>query len=218
MVFAARRDSRSIALLGIFSAMVIALEVFPIQGITDLPFYPGGVPFTIDWTGIPIVIVFLALGTVFSLVATAVMGVAIGYRNPIGATFKFTAEVCTIFGLVLAWLLARKFNLSDKKRIILYVLLGTTSRAVGMFIANLFLLPIFYPIYYPTFEAVMAISLLLVPWNAAQAIINILGGCVLYSMIPTTLKMQAGLEEYHHIESSQGLESDDTEQESTGTH
>ncbi|MFX1417004.1 MAG: hypothetical protein ACFFC0_09335, partial [Promethearchaeota archaeon] len=56
-----RKDSKSIALLAVFVAMVVALEVYPILGVTDI-----GIPgdFTIDWTGIPIVIVFLGLGIV----------------------------------------------------------------------------------------------------------------------------------------------------------
>jgi hypothetical protein len=73
-----RLDSKTVALIGVFSSIVVALEVFPINGITDFKFVPGGTPFTIDWTGIPIMIVFLGLGIISSLVTVGIMFVAIG--------------------------------------------------------------------------------------------------------------------------------------------
>ncbi|MFW9844832.1 MAG: hypothetical protein ACFFEV_09670, partial [Candidatus Thorarchaeota archaeon] len=78
-----RTDSKSIALLAIFTSLVIALEIFPVVGITDIPI--PGLSFTVDWTGIPIMIVFLGLGVVFSYFPIVVMGVFIADRNFQGA-------------------------------------------------------------------------------------------------------------------------------------
>jgi hypothetical protein len=165
-----RLDSRSIALLAIFSAMVAMLEIFPIVGITDLKFFPGGTPFTLDWTGIPI---------------------AIGYRNFPGAVFKGAAEMLTILGLLAARLIIGKKALSKKASISLYLVFGAAVRAVGMFIVNIPLLPIFYPVFYTTETAIIA-STVLVPWNVLQAAVNIIGGMVLYYLIPDNLRIQAG--------------------------
>jgi riboflavin transporter FmnP len=186
-------DSKSIALLAIFSAMVAMLEVFPIVGITDLKFFPGGTPFTLDWTGIPIVIVFVGLGMISSVISIAVMFVAIGYRNFPGAVFKGAAEMFTILGLLVARVIIGKKPLSKRMSITLYLVLGATIRAIGMFIVNIPLLPIFYPLFYTTESAIIA-STVLVPWNVLQAAVNIIGGFVLYYLIPENLRIQAGFE------------------------
>ena len=143
-----RTDSKSIALLAIFSSIVVALEVFPIIGITDLKFFPGGTPFTVDWTGIPIVIVFVGLGTISSLISIGIMFVAIGYRNPAGAIFKGSAELFTIIGLLAARLIANRKSLDGKASVALYLVFGISTRAIGMFFLNIPLLTIFYPLSY----------------------------------------------------------------------
>jgi len=151
-----------------------------------------GTPFTLDWTGIPIVIVFVGLGMISSVVSIAVMFVAIGYRNFPGAVFKGAAEMFTILGLLAARLLIGKKSLSRRASVSLFLVLGATFRAIGMFIVNIPLLPIFYPVYY-TIETAVIASSLLVPWNVLQAAVNIIGGMVLYYLIPENLRIQAGL-------------------------
>jgi riboflavin transporter FmnP len=188
-----RTDSKSIALLAIFSAMVAMLEIFPIVGITDLKFFPGGTPFTIDWTGIPIVIVFVGLGMISSVVSILVMFVAIGYRNFPGAVFKGAAELLTIIGLLAARLIIGNRALSKKTSILLYLVFGAMFRAIGMYVVNIQLLPIFYPAFY-TSEAAVVASTILIPWNILQAAINIVGGLLLYFIIPEELRIQAGFE------------------------
>ena len=182
-----RTDSKSIALLAIFTAMVVSLEVFPIVGVTDIGL-PGN--FTIDWTGIPIVIVFLGLGFVYSLVAIAAMWMAIAYRNFNGAAFKGFAELHTILGLLIAWILNRRYKIDRRIRILLYLIFGMLFRVVGMFFTNIYLLQLFYGL---TPEAAVIGSAAYVLPNVLQATINILGGVVLYHLIPENLALQAGL-------------------------
>jgi len=186
-----RFDSKSIALLAIFSAMVAALEIFPIIGITDLKFFPGGTPFTLDWTGIPIVIVFVGLGMISSVISIVVMFVAIGYRNLPGAIFKGAAETFTVLGLLIARVIVSKKPLSKRTSLVLYLVLGAAVRAVGMYFVNIPLLPIFYPLFYTTEQAIEA-SAILIPWNVLQAGINIVAGMFLYYLIPENLRIQAG--------------------------
>ncbi|MFX0053437.1 MAG: hypothetical protein ACFFAX_00960 [Promethearchaeota archaeon] len=182
-----RTDSKSIALLAIFTSMVVALEVFPIVGVTDLGL-PGG--FTIDWTGIPIVIVFLGLGFVYSLVAIAAMWMAIAYRNFNGAAFKGFAELHTIMGLLIAKILMMRFQFDKRIRILVYLIFGTVFRVIGMFFTNIYLLQFFYG--FTPEAAILGAAGYSLP-NVLQAIINILGGVVLYHLIPESLALQAGL-------------------------
>jgi hypothetical protein len=184
-----RTDSKSIALLAIFAAMVIAIEAFPIPGITDIPLDPSG-RFTIDPTGIPIVIVFEGLGFLFSLITIAAMWIAIGYRNPIGATFKGFAETYTILGMIVARILVRRWNYDRRLRIILYLIFGCVFRAVGMFLTNIPLLQVLYGL---PLDAAVVGSAAYVVLNIIQASINIVGGLALYYLIPENLALQAGL-------------------------
>lgn len=188
-----RTDSKSISLLAVFSAMVAMLEIFPIVGITDLKFFPGGTPFTLDWTGIPIVIVFVGLGMISSVVSIFVMFIAIGYRNFPGAVFKGAAELLTIIGLLVASILLRKRSFGRKSQVLLYLIFGAIFRAIGMYVVNIQLLPVFYPLFYTPDAAVVA-SAALVPWNILQAAINVIGGMFLYYVIPEDLRIQAGFE------------------------
>jgi riboflavin transporter FmnP len=190
-----RTDSKSISVLAIFSSIVIALEVFPINGITDLKFFPGGTPFTLDWTGIPIIVVFLALGMISSVITIGIMCIAIGYRNPIGSIFKGAAELFTIIGILAAKFIADRKSLNEKQNVLLYLVFGVLARSIGMFFVNIPLLPIFYPLFYTTESAIIA-STILVPWNAVQAVINIVGGLFLYQLIPESIRIQAGLGEH----------------------
>ncbi|MFW9944905.1 MAG: hypothetical protein ACFFB7_07900 [Candidatus Sifarchaeia archaeon] len=182
-----RKDSKSIALLAVFVAMVVALEVYPILGVTDI-----GIPgdFTIDWTGIPIVIVFLGLGIVYSMVAVAAMWMAIAYRNFVGAAFKGFAEFYTIVGLLAAKSLMKRYDISRTARLTLYLLSGVVFRVIGMFFTNIYLIQNFFGVPY---EGAVIGSVAYVVPNMVQAVINVVGGVVLYHLIPESLALQAGL-------------------------
>ncbi|MFX1264788.1 MAG: hypothetical protein ACFFH0_05380 [Promethearchaeota archaeon] len=182
-----RKDSKSIALLAVFVAMVVSLEVYPILGVTDI-----GIPgdFTIDWTGIPIVIVFLGMGLVYSMVAVAAMWMAIAYRHFVGAAFKVFAEFYTIVGLLAAKLLTVRYDMSRTARLTLYLVFGVLFRVVGMFFTNILLIQNFFGI---PFEGAVIGSVAYVIPNIVQAVINIVGGVVLYHLIPENLALQAGL-------------------------
>jgi riboflavin transporter FmnP len=190
-----RTDSRSIALLALFTSLVIALEIFPIVGITDL--YTPVPNFTIDWTGIPIMIVFLGLGNVFAFFTIGVMWIFIGYRNFQGAAFKGLAESFTFFGLIIANLIVRNKNLDWKRSAIVYLIFGCLFRSIGMLFGNIVLFNLFYGMPY---DAAFVLSSIYVPWNIIQAIINIIGGLLLYQLIPQSLRIQAGFGKYRNSE------------------
>ena len=199
-----RTDSKSIAILAIFTSLVIALEVFPIPGITDL--YTPAPSFTIDWTGIPIMIVFLGLGMVFSTFMIVIMWVFIGYRNFQGAAFKGLAEAFTLLGLIIAKLILRNRDLDWKQSTVVYLIFGCLFRSLGMLAGNVFLFNLFYGMSY---DAAFAFSTIYVPWNIIQAVINVLGGIILFQLIPENIRIQAGFGRYGAIDSKYEELSDD---------
>jgi hypothetical protein len=178
-------DSRRIAIFTIFASMIIALEILPIPFLTDIPLFGG---FTLDPTGIPITIVFLAYGNIFSLLLLPIMTLVIGYRNPIGATFKAFAEFYTLLGLIIAKLILRKRSYDWKVATPLYVVLGVTFRAVGMYITNIFLIQWLYGL--PADSAVVLSATFVIP-NIIQAVINVFLGILIYIAIPENLKVEA---------------------------
>ena len=186
-----RKDSKSIALLAILSSLVIAIEIFPIPGVTDI--YTPAPSFTLDPTGIPIMIVYLGLGVVFSFITVAVAFIFIGYRNFEGALFKAPAEFFTLLGVIVAKLLLRKRELDWKKTAVVYVVFACIFRAIGMLFANML---IFNFLWGTPYNAGFALSTVYVPWNILQAIINVVGGVILFQLIPENLRMQAGFGEF----------------------
>ena len=194
-----RTDSRSIAILSIFAAMILALEILPIPLLTDIPLFGG---FTLDPTGIPITIVFLAFGNVFSLILIPIMWIAIAYRNPIGSVFKGFAEVYTLLGLIVAKLFLRNRQYDWKVAVPIYLTFGVAFRAVGMYITNIFLVQWLYGL--PLEIAILSSGTFVVP-NIIQALINILAGIVIFMLIPENLAIQArfgkyGADEYEKYE------------------
>lgn len=201
-----RTDSKSISLLAVFTAMVVAMEAVSIPFVTDIRVVGS---FSIDWTGIVIMVVFLGLGFVFSLVTIAVMWASIAYRSITSATFKGVAEFLTLLGVLLAAQVIRGRNLSRLKEIAVYVVFACFFRALGMYFANI-ALPIFF--YGIPVEVAIGTSLLYLPWNVVQALINIVGGWLIFNAIPRELAVEAALGEYRDIQKSQEL----TDQEDAG--
>ncbi len=187
---AVRKDSKSIALLALFSAMVIMLEAYPILGITDIRTVGF---FTLDPTGIPIVIILLGLGGFYSIITIFIMWVSIAYRGKVAsATFKGVAELLTILGIILARKVTCRSKMSKWKEVFIWVVIASLFRSVGMFFSTLVLSPYFYA---ASFEVALADAILYFPWNIVQACINVIGGVLLYNAIPVELKLQAGFGE-----------------------
>ena len=207
-----RTDSRSIAILAIFAAMILALEILPVPLLTDIPLFAG---FTLDPTGIPIIIVFLAFGSVFSLILIPIMWIAIAYRNPIGSVFKGFAEFYTLFGLIIAKLLLRNRSYDWKVAAPIYVTFGVAFRAIGMYATNIFLIQWLYGS--PLEGAIILSGTFVIP-NIIQALINTLIGILIFVIIPENLAIQArfgkyGTDEYDRYEeiSAEELEPTDNE-------
>jgi hypothetical protein len=185
-----RTDSRSIAILAVFAAMVLALEILPIPFLTDIPLFGG---FTLDPTGIPITIVFLAFGVAFSLILIPIMWVAIAYRNFLGSVFKGFAEFYTLLGLILARFVLGKRSYDWKVAAPIYLIFGVSFRSIGMYITNIFLIQWLYGL--PLDGAVVLSASFVIP-NAIQAVINIAIGIFIFIIIPENLAIQARFGKY----------------------
>ncbi len=183
IAFPRKYDSKTISLLSIFLAMVFALEVYPVVGIIDIPI--PGITFTIDWTGIPLILLFYFFGPFFSLIGVGVIGIAIGYRKPISAVFKVLAEFYKILGITVVWLVIRNREVSYGRRVLLYTIVASIFCAGGMFLSNIYLLQLLYGM--PVDAAIVA-STVLIPWNVLQSIINVASGSFLFKIVPDDLK------------------------------
>ncbi|OLS31045.1 MAG: hypothetical protein ThorAB25_05620 [Candidatus Thorarchaeota archaeon AB_25] len=188
--------------------MILALEILPIPFLTDIPLFGG---FTLDPTGIPITIVFLAYGSIFSLILIPIMWIAIAYRNPVGSVFKGFAEFYTLLGLIVAKLFLRNSTYDWKVAAPIYLAFGVAFRAIGMYITNVFLIQWLYGM--PQ-EGAIALSATFIIPNVIQALINILIGVFIFIIIPESLAIQArfgkyGTDEYENYEeiSTEELES-----------
>jgi len=169
--------------------MAIVLEIVPWPGVLDIP-VPGVLGFNINWSGIPVVMVFFGLGFAYSLISVGAMWAAIAYRNFTGAAFKGPAELFTVLGLVVAKLAMAKWKPGRKLSFAAYTVTACLFRAVGMYFTNIQLLPVFYGM---PIEVAAVASTLYVPWNIVQAIINVVLGGLLYFAIPERLATEAGL-------------------------
>ena len=192
--------------------MILALEILPVPLLTDIPLFAG---FTLDPTGIPITIVFLAFGSVFSFILIPIMWIAIAYRNPIGSVFKGFAEFYTLFGLIIAKLFLRNRSYDWKVAAPTYVAFGVAFRAVGMYVTNIFLIQWLYGS--PIEGAIILSGTFIIP-NIIQALINTVVGILIFTIIPENLAIQArfgkyGTDEYDKYEeiSAEELVSTDDE-------
>ncbi|MFW9925975.1 MAG: hypothetical protein ACFFDM_04315 [Candidatus Thorarchaeota archaeon] len=182
-----RTDSISIAILAIFAAMVLALEIIPIPLLTDIPLFAG---FTLDPTGIPITIVFLAFGSFFALILIPIMWIAIAYRNPLGSVFKGFAEFYTLLGLIIAKLVLRNRSYDWKVATPVYLVFGISFRAIGMYVTNIFLIQWLYG---SNLEGAILLSGSFVIPNIIQALLNVFIGIMIFVIIPENLAIQARL-------------------------
>lgn len=185
-----RTDSRSIAILAIFAAMILALEILPIPLLTDIPLFAG---FTLDPTGIPITMIFLMFGNIFSLILIPIMWITIAYRNPIGSVFKGFAEFYTLIGLIVAKLVLNRRSYDWKIAGPMYVAFGVIFRAVGMYVTNIFLIQWLWGS--PLDAAILASGTFVIP-NILQALLNVLIGILIFVIIPENIAIQARFGKY----------------------
>jgi len=176
-----RRKSVVLACTALLGAIVAVLDwTFKIAGL-KIPFpFPPLTSLKFDLIGIPMLLAYflfdLPAGTVTSLVGF----LSISVRKPSSGFMRFLAEFATIVGVYIV-LRARKPT-SDKLKI-LAMISGIVVRVAMMDIANVLLLPVFYPAFYPTHIAVIILLPLISLFNMIQGSISIFGGFLLYEAV-----------------------------------
>jgi riboflavin transporter FmnP len=167
-----RLDTKKLALASILGALAAASEL--IRGPPfDIPFplLPGVISW--DLTGIPMMVSLLFNG-VLGGVYTSVIGCSIIFLrgNVPGGIFKLVAELATVLAFA-----------AFRRGVILKSIAAVTSRVVVMIVANYLMLPIFYPLYYPSWAAVVGILLPLALFNLTQALLNIIPSYIIYNRL-----------------------------------
>lgn len=127
-----------------------------------------------DFDGIPIVLSLLLFGLPSGATTSAILLLAISFRDVVGASMKALAEFSTVAGMAIAIRGKRRFSW------ILAGILGIITRVVVMNVANLVVFPL---IYKRTLEAAILLLPLLTIFNATQGIITIAGGYFAYEVI-----------------------------------
>jgi riboflavin transporter FmnP len=164
-----RLDTKKLALASILGASAAASEI--IRGPPfDIPFplLPGIISW--DLTGIPMMISLLFNGLI-GAVYTSVIGCSIIFLrgNVPGGTFKLIAELATILAFA-----------AIRKGFVPKLIVAAVSRILVMTVANYFMLPIFYPLYYPSEAAVVVLLFPLAVFNLTQALLNIIPSYIIY--------------------------------------
>lgn len=151
------------------------------------PFFPR---LTLDPVGIPIAIAAILYGPSAAFLATGVAGAVITARgNPIGASFKFVAEVSTVVPLGLALYFSRR-GLA-RGGVLAWVVasaawaVAIASRVAVMTGYNYYFLQIFYGIPEP---AVAGLLPVIAAFNGIQGLINVVPAYFIADRLPPDLK------------------------------
>ncbi len=181
-----RLDTKKLALASTLGALAAASEA--IKGPPfDIPFPP--LPGVVSWdlTGIPMLISLLLNGTIGALY-TSVIGCSIIFLrgNVGGGTMKLIAELATILAFA-----------AIHKGFVPKSIAAVASRVLVMTAANYYLLPIFWPVYYPSESSVVGILLPLAVFNFTQALLNIIPAYIIYVRLPDRWRFWATTETNH---------------------
>ncbi|MFX0117233.1 MAG: hypothetical protein ACFFB3_21990 [Candidatus Hodarchaeota archaeon] len=158
-------------------ALVVLSELFPIIGITDIPFPLYG-RLTFDPTGIPIMLALFLFGFVSGVATSLLAFIIISLRGNItGGVMKGLAEGLTVVGFALSYKLT--------KRLWVGPIGGIGLRVAGMHLANWILLPLFYGIPEPV---VLGLLPLIDLFNLIQGGINVSLALIISDIVPKELK------------------------------
>ncbi len=131
-----------------------------------------------DFTGIPIVLSFFLSGLTSGATTSIVAMLAILARSGdiVSAFMKALAEFSTVLGMLIG-LTMFKNRLRLAKPASFFT--GCTVRVVVMALANLIVLPLYYPM---TFEAVL-LTILTAVFNLIHGLLSMSGGYLIYKAI-----------------------------------
>ena len=154
----------------ILAALVIVFDyALKYSGLKiPFPWYPN---LKFDFTGVPIVLSLLMYGPTSALVTSAVAGLGIFARsgNLLSATLKSVAELSTVVGLYIGWIVSKRTSLGGSNLGVSSVV-GVASRIIIMTVVNLYVLPNLYGV---PLEATIGLLPFIAAFNAVQGALSI---------------------------------------------
>ncbi len=178
-------STKQFAGTAVLSAIAAVLELIQVE----LPF-PLFTRLTLDPVGIPIAMAAILYGPSAGFLACGVAGIAIAARgNPVGASFKFTAEVATVLPLAAVLYALRRGFAKGKGHAWLVISVAwsaaVVSRVAVMTVDNYVFLPFFYGI---PVGVVVGILPLIAVFNLIQGVINVVPAYLVVDRLPPDLK------------------------------
>lgn len=168
-----------IAGTAILGAVVAVLEMSRFLRI-PFPLFPI---LKFDVVGIPMVLTYFLFGLLPGVTTCFISFTIISFRNPFGGLMKCTAEIATIVG---AFLILRKKGSASYKNKLFAIVSSILLRVVVMAVANILLLPVFYPMFYTTRAAIVVLPFNCI-FNSIQGLISIFGGFLVHEAITQRL-------------------------------
>jgi riboflavin transporter FmnP len=167
-----------IARTAILGALVVVFDYAMKFSGFKIPFPPLSY-LKFDFTGIPIVLSFFLSGLTSGATTSIVAMLAILARSGdvVSAFMKALAEFSTVLGMLIG-LTMFKNCLRLAKPASFFT--GCTVRVVVMALANLIVLPLYYPM---TFEAVLLTTPLTAVFNLIHGLLSTSGGYLIYEAI-----------------------------------
>lgn len=169
-----------IAGTAILGAVVAVLEMSRFLRI-PFPLFPI---LKFDVVGIPMVLTYFLFGLLPGVTTCFISFTIISFRNPFGGLMKCTAEIATIVGAFL--ILRKKGSASSYKNKLFAIVSSILLRVVVMAMANILLLPVFYPMFYTTRAAIVVLPFNCI-FNSIQGLISIFGGFLVHEAITQRL-------------------------------
>lgn len=175
-LFYLRRKSVFVAGTALLGAVVVVLDLVV---RFKIPFPP--LPYLkFDVLGIPMLLSTFLFGFLSGSITSLIAWLTISTRDWFSGFMKFTAEFSTLIGVYVV-LRARSLGIAWRK--ILAMISGVLLRVVVMAVANVALLPVFMPAFYKTYDAVVVLIPLISLFNAAQGVVSVFGGFLVYEAV-----------------------------------
>ncbi len=177
--------TKQLAGTAVLSAVAAVLEFIP----ADL-YFPLFPRLTLDPVGIPIAIAAILYGPSAGFMASGIAGVVITARgNPIGAGFKFAAEIATVLPLATVLYLSKRRLARGGASTLLAVTIAWAAavvcRVAVMTGYNYYFLPFFYGI---PIAVVVGLLPVIAVFNGIQGLINVIPAYFVVDRLPPDLK------------------------------
>jgi riboflavin transporter FmnP len=171
-----RRRSVFVAGTALLGAVVAVLDLVV---RLKIPF-PPLLYLKLDVLGIPMLLSSFLFGFFSGTITSLVAWLTIATRDWFSGFMKFAAEFSTMMGVYIVLRVRSPSNAWWKT---VAMISGVLVRVLVMAIANIALLPVFYPTLYRSYDAVIVLIPLTSLFNAVQGTVSVFGGFLVYEAV-----------------------------------